>query len=485
VPPILAEPELDADEIQGHVLVGFGAAEQAIAAFTGTDLPALGSVIGRWAQQGRITSTRRLMRRKGRPAREVVAGSGPWVAVAVSRRLLAACGLPVQFDDPWFTSARGMAGVAGLRDAKPADGSPLGSDWLVGAPSAPVDVLVVVAAGTSGAARDVISILEAEVGDAAPPPFVEPLQPIVGNLEHFGFRDGISQPAVLGTVDGKPFQGQRPIDGDDVRRALHEQDLIWPGEFVYGYPGQSDDPAVPGPDPGPQDVATRAVARNGSLLVYRRLTQDVAAFRAFCAARSAEIGLGAGWEELATRFVGRHRSGVPITLPLTEKFSPERDNGFTFADDDMAEVCPPAAHIRKVNPRQGPRDVPLVPRILRRGAPFGPLFVEDEATGPPGGRGLAFLSYQTSAEHQFGRLTRDWMNDDVAPSGSGGHDILVGQVGPDSSRHFDLHLGGVPRRITAGHDERWVTMTGGSFLFAPSLSTLRSLGREDEGVRGE
>ena len=481
MPPALAEPELDADEIQGHILVGFGAAEQAIAAFTATDLRRLGAVIGRGAHQGGITSTRRLMRREGRSARDVVEGSGPWIAVAVSRRLLAACGLAVEFDDPWFNSPRGMAGVPSLGDPTPGNGLPRGSDWLVGTPSAPVDALVVVAAGSSAAAQDVISILQKDAGDAAVLPFVEPLQPMVGNLEHFGFRDGVSQPMVLGTVDGQPFQGQRTAEGDDVREALREQDLIWPGEFVYGYPGRTSDPAQAGPEAGPQDTATRAVARNGSLLVYRRLTQDVAAFRAFCSARSAEVGLGAGWEDLATRLVGRHRSGVPIAGPAGADFSAERDNRFTFADDDMADVCPEAAHIRKVNPRQGNSDLPMVPRILRRGAPFGPPFVEGEAGEPPGGRGLAFLCYQTSVEFQFGRLTRDWMNDDLAPNGTGGHDMLVGQVAPGGSRHFDLRLGRAKHRITAGPDEHWVTMTGGAFLFAPSLSTLRALAPDDPG----
>ena len=95
-----------------------------------------------------------------------------------------------------------------------------------------------------------------------------------------------------------------------------------------------------------------------------------------------------------------------------------------------------------------------------------------------------FLSYQTSVENQFGRLTRDWMNDDVAPNGSGGHDMLVGQVGPGHSRHFDLRLGDRDQRITAAHDERWVTTTGGAFLFAPSLSTLRALARDDDAGQG-
>ena len=45
--------------------------------------------------------------------------------------------------------------------------------------------------------------------------------------EHFGFQDGISQPGIRGLT--RPLRPNQGLPG---------QDLIWPGEFIYGYPGQ-------------------------------------------------------------------------------------------------------------------------------------------------------------------------------------------------------------------------------------------------------
>jgi hypothetical protein len=49
--------------------------------------------------------------------------------------------------------------------------------------------------------------------------------------EHFGFLDGISQPGVRGLT-----RKSNPIYRSD--EGLPGQDLLWPGEFVFGYPGQ-------------------------------------------------------------------------------------------------------------------------------------------------------------------------------------------------------------------------------------------------------
>ena len=77
---------------------------------------------------------------------------------------------------------------------------------------------------------------------------------------------------------------------------LPGQLLVWPGEFVFGYPGASADPLVPGrvKRSGP------AWSRNGSYAVYRRLRQDVAAFWGFMrdeAKRLSEEPGFAGWDE--------------------------------------------------------------------------------------------------------------------------------------------------------------------------------------------
>jgi hypothetical protein len=140
----------------------------------------------------------------------------------------------------------------------------------------------------------------------------------------------------------------------------------------------------------------------------------------------------------------------------------------------MDAACPLSAHIRKVNPREGLRDTDAVPRILRRGAPFGPPYAEGE-TPPPAGRGLALISYQTRIIEQFGTLTSHWMNDPLLPPGEGGHDLLVGQVPAGQQRSLELagHNDGVCT-VHAG-TRSWVNVTGGAFLFAPSLGVLRSL----------
>jgi hypothetical protein len=156
-------------------------------------------------------------------------------------------------------------------------------------------------------------------------------------------------------------------------------------------------------------------------------------------------------------------------------------NGFTFYHDDMDRVCPAAAHIRKVNPRQGAKDK-RTRRILRRGAPFGPEYEEGEVSPPAGGRGLAFIAYMTSTKNQFGLLSKDWMNDPRNPSG-GGADMIVGQLGAGIPRRFCVQR--EPEVEIEDEQKSWVRMTGGAFLFAPSLKVLRSLApdqTQDEGA---
>lgn len=476
------EPVLEADDIQGHILVGFGSAPQAVAAYTANDLAAAARAVGTLAARGIVTSAAELRAVRGnRSAREVIAGSGPWVTISVSHRLLQAAGVPALFDDPWFTSPAGMPGVTSLHDPLPSAGGRIGMDWVAGGPGALIDVLVLTAAGTEKAAVDVVDVLESLIDTAwISSRFRESLCPMQGNIEHFGFRDGISQPALLGTVAGEPLNRDRILGSGPIPFARPGQELVWPGEFVFGYPQVEPSSGwIAGPTAQVDDPATAAVARNGAYLVYRRLAQDVPAFRAFCSEQAEVLrpcmGDDLTPERVAALLVGRHPNGVPVARDVTaDAHDDEILNGFSFHDDDMAAACPAAAHIRKVNPRRGASDVDRVPRILRRGAPFGPPFADGESD-PPGGRGLAFVCYQTSIVQQFGFLMRSWLGDSIAPNGGGGHDLLVGQV--DASNRRVAELRGAdeePCRVDAGH-RTWVRQTGGAFLFTPSLTLLNSL----------
>ena len=168
--------------------------------------------------------------------------------------------------------------------------------------------------------------------------------------EHFGFHDGISQPGIRGlTPVSRP--GAAPNQG------LPGQDLVWPGEFILGYPGQDPLDAV---KPGPVAPLPAPWARNGSYMVFRRLEQRVPEFRAFVAAQAARLGMDP--DLLAARMVGRWRSGAPLELaPLEDKAwlgrDAKRNNDFSYAEDPFQRACPYAAHIRKLNP---------APRCTRR-----------------------------------------------------------------------------------------------------------------------
>jgi Dyp-type peroxidase family len=185
--------------------------------------------------------------------------------------------------------------------------------------------------------------------------------------EHFGFLDGISQPGIRGvTRPSQPFY--RPNQG------LPGQELVWPGEFVFGYPGQN--PKDLGKPGEPPDMAAPWM-KNGSFMVFRRLEQKVPEFRKFVAEQAARFGMDQ--ELLAARMVGRWKSGAPLELaPLRDNpalgADENRNNDFDYRDDPFQRRCPYAAHIRKVYPRDDTGSLAEVQRhrIIRAGIPFGP-----------------------------------------------------------------------------------------------------------------
>jgi Dyp-type peroxidase family len=301
--------------------------------------------------------------------------------------------------------------------------------------------------------------------------------------EHFGFVDGISQPGIRGLT---PVS--RPSAAPD--QGLAGQDLIWPGEFILGYPGQDPhDPAKPGPIaplPAPW-------ARNGTYMVFRRLEQLVPEFRNFVAARAQRFGISA--ELLAARMVGRWRSGAPLELaPLKDNLSlagnDKQNNDFSYADDPFQRACPYAAHIRKANPRDdlpGRRAEMLTHRIMRAAIPFGPEIMPGE-TRTVHSRGLMFVCYQTSIPRQFEYIQSLHADDPwfvggkVRPDGGApvtpGFDPIIGQAPNGGPRTMDEPVPNFPhgnRRTTLDMPEEFVVLTAAGYFFVPSLTALRTV----------
>lgn len=479
------EPALRSDVIQGNVLRGFFTDEQVL---VGLRIDGDGAAARAWlgALAEDVASVDDVAAFKA-DAKRRNAGpqpEDPWLNVAISHHGLGIVRAPRAFADESFGH--------GLFECADELGDAPGSPWVVGGPAKRLDVLLILAGKPEPSLKRADELIKSAAAAGLAKVYCEQGSTIPERgIEHFGFRDGVSQPGVLGTLrDGAPLTSRpQPDGGQDVPFANPGQPLVWPGQFVFGYPGQNvSAPRLPGNPPfAARDAATREFAEDGSLLVFRRLRQDVSAFRRFLRDATRELR-GRGFpdldaERLGAMLVGRWKSGAPLFAspdgddPDLGR-DPLRNDDFDFAGDPNGLRCPVAAHIRKVNPRKGSTDVrsPLERRILRRGIPYG-TFVPEGEEPDDSDRGLLFLCYQTSIDDQFRFLVETWMNDDSAPASiDGGYDVLIGQESAgDRARWIEL-----PRPSGVGTErlmvtEQWVTATGGEYLFAPSIAALRSL----------
>jgi Dyp-type peroxidase family len=299
--------------------------------------------------------------------------------------------------------------------------------------------------------------------------------------EHFGYLDGISQPGIRGlTRVSDPVH--HPNEG------LPGQDLLWPGEFVFGYPGQ--DPEDPYDEGRPPDMAAPWM-RNGSYMVFRRLEQKVPEFRRFVREQTARLGMDP--ELLGARMFGRWKSGAPLErAPLRDNAAlgadENRNNDFEFGDDPFQRKCPYAAHIRKVYPRDDTGNEAEVQRhrIIRAGIPFGPE-VEPGETTTRHSRGLMFVCYQTSIERQFEFIQRSYSNNPdfvggkTRPGGGAvttGFDPIIGQAPGNGARQMDEPYPNYPagnRRTTLEMPSQFVVLTAAGYFFVPSITALRTV----------
>jgi Dyp-type peroxidase family len=305
--------------------------------------------------------------------------------------------------------------------------------------------------------------------------------------EHFGFKDGISQPGIIGLAsDPKPGQ-----------------DMLPAGEFILGYPGGDEPPAPPPAPPGAYDPQPPQPppqppdwTKNGSFLVFRRLRQNVQAFNDFLAQAASANSMTE--DLLGAKFVGRYKSGAALEHTADEGpdvdpnagdpstndptlLSAEKINNFDYDQDPDGQFVPRAAHIRKTNPRSGnPRgkEDSNRHRILRRGIPYGPEFQLGEppypGTEPPPDtqdRGLLFVCYQASIASGFEFIQTQWANQNDFPQQGDGRDPIISQDVADPE--FSLpRTGTEPLHLTL---QRWVTTTGGEYFFSPSIGAIKTL----------
>ncbi|MDQ6942287.1 MAG: Dyp-type peroxidase [Candidatus Eremiobacteraeota bacterium] len=342
------------------------------------------------------------------------------------------------------------------------------SKWRWGGEHHPVDVLLMAFAETPKHLEEFLATLRA---GAAAHGLTEVIaldaQIYDDRNEHFGFSDGIAQPVLA---------SQRK-DNDGVS----DENVVSDGEFVLGYRNaygfDSDTPDL-GPD--------KQLGKNGTYLVFRHTTQDVAGFWHFVddAAKNVRID----GELLAAKIVGRWKSGAPLVLAPDKDPDPDADpekmptDAFGYASDPKGLACPFGAHIRRSNPRDGMLTSGTAAesvqraarhRLLRRGRSYGPR-IGDPRVDDKVERGLHFICLCADIERQFEFVQQTWLNNPVFGQLVGEVDPLVGaQTAGDAV--FTIQAEPVRKRVQ--NMQCFVTLRGGAYFFLPSIKALRWLGR--------
>jgi Dyp-type peroxidase family len=328
----------------------------------------------------------------------------------------------------------------------------LGDDtqrWIFGADdpkTRPIDAVVTVAADTDADHRrlrdEALAIGERYGAEVVLEQECAVLPGELRGREHFGFKDGISQPAVHGFHAPDP---ERPGE-----RAGHRgQLLVQPGEFVLGWRREDGEPE-----------AVADWLRNASFQVVRRLDQDVAAWR------DAAKAAGDRAERWSAALIGRTPEGAPLAAPDAD------GEAFDYESDPDGAVTPHFAHIRKVFPRGVHAFEPQRHRLMRRGIPFGPPFQKgDEAAE----RGMIFNAFMASIERQFEYVQRLFANKPDFPQDHVGPDAVIGSL--DRVADYDDDEFNVPDGFDGPVPlQSFVQTRGALYALAPSKDALAWLG---------
>ncbi len=339
-----------------------------------------------------------------------------------------------------------------------------------------------------------------------------------GNGYHFGFRDGISQPALARSGQARHDEDLRAPGVAPLARASETHQ-----DANAGSHGADDDSAFNGDLPRSRvgefllgagyrngyDAPSlgrlpAALAENGSFAVVRLLQQDAEGFERMLDEASEREQLCR--EYLAAKLLGRWRNGAalseagppatcqgagcrscpPPPLRLNDFDFRHRLNGATSvaADDYAGQVCPVGSHVRRMTPRRArAAGKPDRHRVIRRGLPWGPAWQRgrpDEQT-----RGLYGVFYCGSIAQQFEFLQRRWGYDGRQRGDEAGRgDPFCGASGAGntggaraasagaSAAGFQFPLG--DRRVALNWTQL-VRTRGCLYLFMPGLAALRRL----------
>jgi Dyp-type peroxidase family len=278
-------------------------------------------------------------------------------------------------------------------------------------------------------------------------------------IEHFGFRDGVSQPLFV----TRDIETERKFDPTNFSN--------W-------------DPRAPLSLVLLKDPFGKTPDSYGSYLVYRKLEQNVPGWNNDVVNNLAPALNSTGDPTkndpaLAGAYtMGRFQDGTPVVL--TDSAMGADTNNFNYLNDTTGSKCPFHSHIRKTNPRGDTghlisTEIPLeeekMHRIVRRAVSYGE---PDRDQAQETGSGLLFLCFQSNITNQFAFMQKRWANTGGFIEPGTGTDPVIGQGGPFTEGYNWPKTWGSTERTQADFSH-WVNFKGGEFFFTPSLSFLESL----------
>lgn len=447
------------EDLQANILVGHGR-DHTLNLFLRFDPARRVANRARLTQLGeRLTSARQALADRAR-FKAIGEGGGPVILFAMTAAGHAALDLPAPVD-PAFRQ-----GMAARRAILSDPASTAFEDHL-----RDPDALLQVAADDAATARamadellglltgDGISLLGTDTGLALRRPPAPGDSAKGAAIEHFGYVDGISQPLLLADqVAAEPQAAWNPAFSP-LKLAL-----------VRDFNAATD-------------------AGFGSYLVYRKLEQDVAAFKQQEDQLADVLGLtGPARAHAGALAVGRSKDGTPLLSPGGQAAG--QANDFTYAADADGLACPFHAHVRKTNPRgdtarrlgadEADERLHLMPR---RGITYGARADLPELNGPfPSvGVGLLFMAYNSDIRRQFEFTQASWSNnpafvDDAAAAlprtgidpVTSPSDLLT----PAGIQSWRENPSAEPTGFAFGGA---VTLLGGGYFFAPAISSIARL----------
>ena len=319
-PSDLLEPILDVHDIQGNILAGFNKDHRTFLGL-GIGDPAqakkwIGLISDQISTMYEVYNYNKLYKSaRGRLKGEPVGLVATWMNIGFSYPAMSKLIKDIEQIDPYIDSSYKNGLISSSQSlGDPVDLLSAGNyhKWKVGSPdnSTIVDIILIIES-------DDPSIMEAHVKSILNEINSFDLKNVYYEVghdlsyfsgeekrghEHFGFKDGISQPGIRGRLSDNPtdYLTLRPVldpssSPDSIEYDLIGRPLISPGEFVIGYPTQNKNHPR---KPNPPDPSIPKLLKNGSYIVFRRLRQDVQAFEDFANRESKKISQRTGFSNM-------------------------------------------------------------------------------------------------------------------------------------------------------------------------------------------